>query len=136
MPRLIQYVGDKIVEDNLVIGNHSPAQVVVNGDFSINGLIYCPGYKVDLIIRGNGTISLHGVCRQLNIVKVKGNCVLEFESLLITDLNCRELVGNSVLKVGKVRNIGDKNLGTSHFFREGRREHIPLTTLEFDMSAK
>jgi hypothetical protein len=121
MARLIQYIGAEIKEDNLIIGNHCHAQIVIKGDFSIHGLVYCPRYKLDLFIKGNGTISLHGVCKQLNIVKVKGNCLLDLESLLISDLNCRNMMGNSILKIGKVRTIGEKNMGMCEVYRDGRR---------------
>jgi hypothetical protein len=121
MARVIRYLGNSIREDHLVIGNHSHAQVIIKGDFAIKGLVYCPRYKVDLIIKGNGTLSLHGVCKQLNIVKVKGNCVLEFESLSISELNCCEMIGLSVLKIGKVKNIGQRNIGDSHLLLQGRK---------------
>lgn len=120
MARVIRFLGSAIKEDHLVIGNHSHAQVIIKGDFSINGLVYCPRYKLDLIINGNGTLALHGICKQLNIIRVKGNCILEFESLLIHDLNCREMIGHSTLKVGRVKTIGERNIGYSQFYQQGR----------------
>lgn len=119
MARILKFRGSTIKEEHVVIGNHSNARMIINGDFSISGLVHCPRYRLDLIIKGNGKISLHGICKKLNLIKVKGNCELNFTSLVISELNCREMIGYSLVTLGKVKSIGERNFGDSDFYRDG-----------------
>lgn len=111
MLRKLSFDGKSIFEKDLLIGNHGPAQLTVRGDFTIDGLIYCPKYSLELIIRGNGILSLRGVCRQLVIKRVTGNAILDFEQVRITELICQDLSGTSELLVMQPRYIRQRNVG-------------------------
>jgi hypothetical protein len=110
MQRTISYSGDAILDESLVVGNHSNVHIQVNGNFKLKGLIYCPKQSLKLTIKGSGTITLHGVCKRVEI-KSTGNCILDLINLKITELRCRSLNGSTVLKVGDVKNVIEKNIG-------------------------
>jgi hypothetical protein len=77
----------------------------------IHGLIYCPKYSLELTVKGNGSMVFHGVCRDLVIRRVSGNCILDFEELKVRQLYCRELTGHSVLKMNDPRYVMERNIG-------------------------
>ena len=110
MLRRIFYRGESIIEDSLVVGNHGNAHVSIDGNFLINGLIYCPKQILRINIKGSGKITLRGVCKELE-VRADGECLLDFTDLKVTILHCRALSGKSTLMIGSVRAIMEKNIG-------------------------
>ena len=111
MPRKLFFDGKSIVERNLLIGNHGPAQLVVRGEFLIAGLVYCPKFSLEIVVRGNGTLTLRGICRRLTIKRVTGNAVLELEQLRMTELLCQDLSGSSEVKLVQPKYILERNVG-------------------------
>lgn len=105
MARKILFSGKNIQDDSLVVGNHGAAQIIIKGDFVINGLVYCPRYRVQIFIKGNGSLSLRGICKKVEIVRVSGNCVIDLEQLTLQELEVLELKGRTDLIVGKHKHL-------------------------------
>jgi hypothetical protein len=113
MLRKLSFDGKYIVERDVVVGNHGPAKLTVRGDFSIAGLIYCPKYSLEIVVQGNGILTLRGVCRRLIIKRVTGKAVMELEELKITELVCQDLSGTSELKIAQPKYIISRNVGAN-----------------------
>lgn len=111
MPRKLFFKAPYIEESDLVIGNHDNVMICVYGDFRIKGLIHCPGYTLSLTIVGDGSITLHGICKRLEIRRISGNCIVNLDDLSTQELACLSLMGNSLLKVGSVKYISQRNVG-------------------------
>jgi hypothetical protein len=91
MPRKIYYKSGYIEDKNLVVGNHDNTHIVVEGDFFINGLIYCPKYGIEITLKGTGMISLHGICKAIILKRISGECTVD-----ISDLDSRDLCWETV----------------------------------------
>jgi hypothetical protein len=102
MPRRIFFKGDGIYTDSLVVGNHGNTELFVRGSFVIHGLIHCPKYRLILNIAGTGELKLHGICKQIEIKKIKGDCKLYLE----------ELTTSSIMYYGQHRVISPGDLKT------------------------
>ena len=125
MARKLIFNGPQTIEQNLVIGNHNHAQIIAKGSFVLEGLIYCPKYSLELIICGEGSILLHGICRRLVLKKVTGNCVINVEDVQIRELSCENLSGKSVVKMKMPKFIIDKNVAEdAKIFFAGERQTI------------
>lgn len=111
MARKILYSGKNIQDDSLVVGNHGAAQIIIKGDFVINGLVYCPKYRLQIFVKGNGSLSLRGICKKVEIVRVSGNCLIDLEQLTLQELEVQELKGRTDLIVGKYKHLRKGNLG-------------------------
>jgi len=111
MRRTISYKGQSIVDESLVVGNHGNAHIQIDGHFRIDGLIYCPKKTLKISIKGDGTIKLHGVCKDLDIKYVDGNCFVDFSDLKATEVRCRKVTGSCTLRLGEFRNLAEYNLG-------------------------
>src|SRR5687767_8001628 len=111
MLRTIFYKGDKIRDESLIVGNHGSAHLRIDGNFKIRGLIHCPGQTLRITIRGQGTLSLHGVCRHLELRSMQGECMLDFQDLKIRHLQCGTLDGKSILKIGEVKYFAERSVG-------------------------
>jgi hypothetical protein len=123
MPRKYIFDGPFIEEKSLVIGNHDHVQLVVRGDFVIDGLVYCPRYSLGLSLQGEGSVTLHGICRRVILRKVNGNCLVNLEELLVRELSCEDLGPNSILRMQTPRVILERNIHASAevFFDGGRK---------------
>ena len=110
MPRKILYNGKNIQDDSLVVGNHGAAQIIIKGDFAINGLVYCPRYRLQIFIKGNGNLSLRGICKRVEIVRVSGNCVIDFEELTLSEIELQDIKGRTDLILGKHKHLRKGNL--------------------------
>lgn len=125
MPRKLIFNGLAIEEKNLVIGNHDHVQLVVKGNFVIDGLVYCPRYSLELVLQGDGTVTLHGICRRIILKKVSGNCLINLEEALVRELSCEDVGANSVLRMQSPRLILERNIHASaDVFFGGRRKSI------------
>jgi hypothetical protein len=112
MLRKIFYKGHSILDTELVVGNHSPVQIVINGDFCISGLIHCPKYHVEILANGSGTISLHGTCKAIVLKRTAGHCTFDLQDLLVNEIFIPHLSkGNIILKVSKSKIINENFLG-------------------------
>jgi hypothetical protein len=106
MPRKIYYKASSIEDQSLVVGNHGHTQIMVAGEFLINGLVYCPKYRLELAVKGKGTISLHGICKSLVIHRVLvGTCILDVSDLVIGELLVHNVSGKLKLLVGRNKNV-------------------------------
>jgi hypothetical protein len=111
MLRKLFFDGKSIVEHDVLIGNHGHAQLTVRGNFFIGGLVYCPKFSLEIVVRGNGILMLRGICRRLIIKRVTGNAVLKFEQLRMTELLCNDLSGTSELRVVQPKYVLERNVG-------------------------
>jgi hypothetical protein len=111
MQRKIFFKGGNIHEHAVVIGNHGNVHLVIDGNFSIRGLVYCPKYEVKVSIKGHGEIELHGVCKKIEIRQVTGDCLIDFSDLRCGDLYCKGLYGKSVLNVRAVQLVSEWVIG-------------------------
>ncbi|RAW00593.1 hypothetical protein [Pseudochryseolinea flava] len=110
MARRIVYSGKNNQDDSLVVGNHGPVQIVIKGDFYINGLVYCPKHRLQIYIKGNGRLALRGICKKIDIIRVNGNCVIDLEALKLSELELEELKGHTELIIGNIKQIRKGNI--------------------------
>jgi hypothetical protein len=75
-----EFKGD-IKDDSILIGSHGDADVYMEGNFQLSGMIYCLRYTVTLFIRGGGTIALRGKCNRMVIKRMEGHCTLDLSDL-------------------------------------------------------
>ena len=103
MQRIISYKGNLIIDEKLVVGNHTNTHIQIDGNFRIEGLIYCPKQILKLTLKGSGVIALHGVCREVEIRTATKNCMIDLANLKIGVLRCRLLEDGAVLRLGEVK---------------------------------
>jgi hypothetical protein len=135
MGRKLQYNGPHTDEKSLVIGNHDHVQLTVKGSYFIDGLIYCPRYSLEITLMGEGSLSLHGICRRITVKKVTGKAIINFKDLKVKEFSCEWLGGNSVLKMQAPRFTIQKNIydHASLYFDERKQNNgrsIPLINQE------
>jgi hypothetical protein len=99
-----------IKEDSLVVGSHGDAVITIDGKFDLSGIIYCPKYKVTLLIKGNGRVSFRGKCNKVIVKKMEGNCTLDLSDLTCKELRCESIRGQATVISGKTRVITQANL--------------------------
>jgi hypothetical protein len=112
MLRKIFYKGLSINDDELVVGNHGPVQIVINGNFCISGLVHCPKYHIEILVNGSGTISLHGTCKAIVLKKVLGDCTFDLQDALVGEVIIPPFIkGKNIFKVSKAKIINENFLG-------------------------
>lgn len=97
-------------EDSLLIGSHGDASVVIEGNFDLSGIVYCPKYTVTLSITGTGVIAFRGIANRIVIKKITGDCVLDLRDLTCKELRCESARKKSKVLVGKTRVVTKANL--------------------------
>ncbi len=97
-------------DHSILIGSHGDATVVIEGDFDISGIVYCPKYTLQLSIKGNGTIAFRGICNRVIIKKMSGNCSLDMRDLTCKELQCESVKKKSKILAGKTRVVTRANL--------------------------
>jgi hypothetical protein len=111
MQRKIFYKGLFVKDHELVVGNHGPAQITINGDFSIHGLVHCPKYHLEISVNGNGIISLHGICKAVVLKRISGNCRFDLQDVSVNEIIIPYInKGNIVLKVSKSKIVNESFL--------------------------
>jgi len=103
-PRNIEFIGD-YREDSIVIGNYGDAKITAIGNFSLSGLIYCSKSTVEFTMGGAGKASFTGICKNLMIRGMDGNCTLDLSGLTCEVVRCESVKGNSVVLLGPTRLI-------------------------------
>lgn len=100
----------EIKDDSILIGSHGDAVVKIEGTFDLSGIVYCPKYKLILSIEGNGVITFRGICNQIVIRKMSGNCTLDLRDLTAKELRCESVRKKSRIIAGKTRVVTKANL--------------------------
>ena len=81
--RNIQFIGDQ-KNNSILIGNYGDAKITAIGNFDLSGLIFCRKSTVEFDIAGDGIVRFKGICKQLIINRIDGNCTLD-----LSELSCR-----------------------------------------------
>jgi hypothetical protein len=103
-PRLISFVGDH-KDHSIIIGNFGDAKVVVQGNFDLSGLVYCPKSTLEINVEGNGKLIFTGSCKRLFIRGVRGNCVLDLSDLTAKSIWCESIKDQATVMLGPTRTI-------------------------------
>ena len=115
----------EIRDDSILIGSHGDATVTIEGTFELSGIVYCPKYTLKLVIDGNGTVALRGICDRVLIKKMSGNCTLDLRDLTCKELRCESVRKKSTILAGKTRVVTRANLSDDAVLRLSDR---PLIT--------
>jgi hypothetical protein len=102
--RNIEFIGDHR-NDSIVVGNYGDARIIVKGNFTLSGLIYCGKNTVELNVNGEGTITFTGICRKLLIRGIDGNCTLDLRNLSSKSIWCESVKGKSTVILGPTKVI-------------------------------
>jgi hypothetical protein len=102
MPRRIFFKGSGVYNDSLLVGNHGNTELFIRGTFVIHGMIYCPKYTLIINVSGAGILKLHGICKKIEIRKIKGDCKLELEELSAGCISYYELNGSVIAQECKI----------------------------------
>ncbi len=102
--RNIQFIGDQ-KNDSILIGNYGDAKITAIGNFDLSGLIFCRRSTVEFDLAGDGVARFKGICKQLVINRIEGNCTLDLRELSCQIVRCEVVKGKSVIILGKVRTL-------------------------------
>ena len=102
--RNIQFLGDQ-KNHSILVGNYGDAKITAIGNFDLAGLIFCRKSTVEFDIAGEGIAKFKGICKELIIKRIEGNCTLDLSELSCHIVRCEVVKGRSVVILGKVRTI-------------------------------
>jgi len=102
--RNIQFLGDQ-KNDSILIGNYGDAKITAIGNFDLSGLIFCRKSTVEFDVAGEGIARFKGICKQLIINRIEGNCTLDLRELSCQIVRCEVVKGKSVVILGKIRTL-------------------------------
>ena len=102
--RNIQFLGDQ-KNDSILIGNYGDAKITAIGNFDLSGLIFCRKSTVEFDVAGEGVARFKGICKQLIINRIEGNCTLDLRELSCQIVRCEIVKGKSVVILGKIRTL-------------------------------
>jgi hypothetical protein len=94
-------------DDSILIGNHGNTLVRAEGRFELSGIVYCPKYTLTLEIKGEGSISLRGICHRIVVRKMAGSAKLDLSHVACKELTCISVTDDSVIVTGRVRTISN-----------------------------
>lgn len=103
------FKGD-VKEDSILIGSHGDAMVIIDGNFDLSGIVYCPKYTLTLSITGNGVIAFRGITNRIIVKKMSGDCTLDLRDLTCKELRCESLRKKARILAGKTRVVTRANL--------------------------
>lgn len=106
--RKIEFDGNH-KNDSLLIGNFGDVEFTARGTFDLSGMIFSK-QNVEFTVIGDGSIRFHGVCRNIIIHLVKGNCTIDFSRLTSKAVTCISLRDSSRTMLGPTRIIQRANL--------------------------
>lgn len=102
--RNIQFLGDQ-KNHSILVGNYGDAKITAIGNFDLAGLIFCRKSTVEFDLAGDGIAKFKGICKQLIINRIDGNCTLDLRELSCQLVRCEVVKGKSVVILGKIRTI-------------------------------
>ena len=102
--RNIQFLGDQ-KNHSILIGNYGDAKITAIGNFDLSGLIFCRKSKVEFDMAGDGIAKFKGICKELIINRMEGNCTLDLSDLSCQIVRCEVVRGKSVVILGKIRTL-------------------------------
>jgi hypothetical protein len=102
--RDIQFLGNS-KNDSILIGNYGDASVTASGNFELAGTIFCRYSKVGFNLTGIGTARFKGICKELVIQRMEGNCVLDLSELSCRSVRCEFVKSGAIIILGHVRSI-------------------------------
>ena len=102
--RNIQFLGDQ-KNDSILIGNYGDAKITAIGNFNLSGLIFCRKSTVEFNMAGEGIARFKGICKQLIIKRMEGNCTLDLSELSCQMVRCELVKGKSVVILSRIRSI-------------------------------
>jgi hypothetical protein len=102
--RNIQFIGDQ-KNNSILVGNYGDAKITALGNFDLSGLIFCRKSTVEFELAGDGIARFKGICKQLVINRIEGNCTLDLSELSCQIVRCEVVKGRSVVILGKIRTI-------------------------------
>lgn len=102
--RNIQFLGDQ-KNHSILVGNYGDAKITAIGNFDLSGMIFCRKSTVEFDIAGDGIAKFKGICKQLIITRMEGNCTLDLSELSCQIVRCEVIKGKSVVILGKIRTL-------------------------------
>lgn len=102
--RDIQFLGDK-KNDSVLIANYGDASVTAVGNFDLAGTIFCRHNKVSFTLGGKGTARFKGICKELVILQMEGDCTLDLSELSCRSVRLENVKHGAVVILGQIRSI-------------------------------
>jgi hypothetical protein len=96
--------------DALMIGNYGDVHITAKGKFELSGMLYLRHHTAEFVVLGDGMVKFHGYCKYLVIKIAKGNCTLDFRSLVSNAVKCMEIKGDSEVLIGRTLRIEQANV--------------------------
>ncbi|HEY0653084.1 MAG TPA: hypothetical protein VGD65_08145 [Chryseosolibacter sp.] len=97
-------------DDSILIGSHGDATVVIDGNFDLSGIVYCPKYTLTVSVSGTGIVAFRGIANRVVIKKMSGDCTLDLRDLTCKELRCESARKKSRILSGKTRVVSKATL--------------------------
>ncbi len=98
------FIGDT-KNDSILIGNYGDVKITAIGTFDLAGLIFCRQSKVEFTVAGGGIAKFKGICKELIIQSIEGDCTLDLSDLTCKSVRCNFANGRTVINLGITKSV-------------------------------